>query len=127
MGSMPLKFLLDENLRDRGLWAAITQHNAKSDEGLDVVRVGDADGPPLGILPDPELIAWAAANGRILVGLDKSTLPSHLANFLNAGNQSPGVIFLRTDLTRNDVLELLILIAHACEATEWANTYRWIP
>ena len=70
---MPLELLLDENLRDRGLWAAITQHNAK--RGLDVVRVGDADGPPLGIL-DPELIAWAAANGRILVGLDKSTLVS---------------------------------------------------
>ena len=123
---MPLKLLLDENLRDRGLWAAITQHNTTSDEGLDVVRVGDADGPPLGIL-DPELIAWAAANGRILVGLDNSTLPSHLADFLNAGNQSPGVIFLRTDLTRDDVLELLILIAHASEAAEWANTYRWIP
>ena len=126
MRSRPLKLLLDENLRDRGLWAAITQHNAKSDEDLDVVRVGDADGPLLGIL-DPELIAWAAANGRILVGLDKSTLPSHLANFLNAGNQSPGVIFLRTDLTRNDVLELLILIAHASKSAEWANTYRWIP
>ena len=126
MGSMPLKLLLDENLRDRGLWAAITQHNGPSDEVLDVVRVGDSDGPALGIR-DPELIAWAAGNGRILVGLDKSTLPGHLAEFLNAGNQSPGVIFLRTDLTRNDILELLILIAHASEAAEWANTYRWIP
>lgn len=126
MASMPLQLLLDENLRDRGFWAAIVQHNANSDEKLDVVRVGDPNGPALGIR-DPELIAWAVANGRILVGLDKSTLPGHLAEFLNAGNQSPGVIFLRTDLTRHDICELLILISHASEAAEWANTYRWIP
>ena len=123
---MPIPLLLDENLRDRGLWAALSQHNATSNEALDVVRVGDPDGPPLGIR-DPELIAWAAANGRILVGWDKSTLPGHLADFLNVGNQSPGVIFLRTDLTRTAILELLILITHASEAGEWANTYRWIP
>lgn len=123
---MPLQLLLDENLRDGGLWSAISQHNAASDVKLEVVRVGDPDGPPLGIR-DPELIAWAAANGRVLVGLDKSTLPGHLADFLNAGNQSPGVIFLRSDLTRTDILELLTLIAHASEAAEWANTYRWIP
>lgn len=123
---MPLKLLLDENLRDQALWLAIVRHNSESADVLDVVRVGDRDGPKLGI-KDPELLAWAAAEGRILIGLDKSTLPRHLSEFCASRNRSPGVIFLRNDLSIGDVVELLSLITHASEAHEWENTYRWIP
>ena len=45
---MPLRFLLDENLRSRALWAAIQQHNAHSPLTLDTVRVGDPSAPPTG-------------------------------------------------------------------------------
>lgn len=46
---MPLKLLLDENLRDNALWQAIVRHNSKTVDVLDVVRVGDRDGPKMGI------------------------------------------------------------------------------
>jgi hypothetical protein len=123
---MPLKLVLDENLRDHSLWLAIDRHNAESTDLLDVVRVGDGDGPKLGV-HDPELLAWAAAEDRILIGLDKGTLPRHLSDFCAAGKRSPGVIFLRSDLSIVELVELLALVTHASEAHEWENTYRWIP
>ncbi len=44
---MPLRFLLDENLRGRALWQAIQQHNARGANTLDIVRVGDPPDLPL--------------------------------------------------------------------------------
>ncbi len=124
--NMPLKLLLDENLRDTRIWSAIAQHNAISDEALDVIRVGDRNGPALGI-QDPDVIDWAASSGRIIIGLDKTTLPSHLANFRRAGKHSPGIVLLRSDLSVPEIVELLGLISYATEPGEWANTFRWIP
>ncbi|MEK6262260.1 MAG: hypothetical protein AABP62_26990 [Planctomycetota bacterium] len=74
---MPLKLLLDENLRPDGLWLAIQTRNATEPHPLDIVRVGDAETLPCSV-DDLEIIRWAAVHGRLLVSLDKSTLPRHL-------------------------------------------------
>ena len=54
---MPLTFLLDEHLRGP-LWQAILQHNLRSDNLLDVMRIGDEATVPLGT-DDPGVLLWA--------------------------------------------------------------------
>jgi hypothetical protein len=35
-------------------------------------------------------LLWAEREGRVLVTLDRHTMPGHLANHLRAGHNSPG-------------------------------------
>lgn len=56
---MPLRFLLDENLRGP-LWNAILRHNVRGIDVLDIVCVGDVSAPPLHAL-DPDILVWAEA------------------------------------------------------------------
>jgi len=123
---MPLKLLLDENLRDRRLWSTIANLSDPDCGSLDIIRVGDAGGPPLGI-SDNDLIAWAAEHNRVLIGLDKATLPAHLQAFCIKGAYSPGIILLRGNLPINETVELLELVSNVSTEQEWANTCRWIP
>ena len=86
---MALKFLIDENVRNRPS-STIRRHNDRGMPPIDSVEVGGPVAPPLGTL-DPQLVAWAEAEDRILVSLDRRTLPTVLANHLSGGGHSPGV------------------------------------
>ncbi len=90
---MDVRFLLDEHLRGQ-LWQALRWHNQRGAYPLDVVRVGDPADLPHGT-PDPEILAWAEREGRILVSADRGTLPGHLADHLSAGRHVPGLFLLR--------------------------------
>ena len=85
---MELRYLLDEHLRGP-LWRAVQWHNRRGLWPIDVARVGDPADLPLGSL-DPEILLWAEREGRIVVSHDRETLPTHLADHLNAGHRSPG-------------------------------------
>ena len=91
---MPLAFLLDENIRGP-LWQYIRRHNARGVNPLDAVRVGDVPDLPLAS-GDPEIIAWAARENRILISFDEHTLAAHLTAYMAAGNHSPGILIPRT-------------------------------
>ncbi len=62
-------------------------------------------------LPDPEVLAAAAREGRILVSHDHRTMPVHFANFI-AIQQSPGVFLLAQDLLTRIAVEELLLGTH---------------
>jgi len=77
-------------------------------------------------LPDPEVLAAAAREGRILVSHDHHTMPMHFANFI-ATQQSPGVFLLAQDLLIRITVEELLMIWEASEAEEWLNTLQYLP
>ena len=77
-------------------------------------------------LPDPEVLAIAAREGRILLSHDHRTMPVHFANFI-ATQQSPGVFLLSQDLPTRIAVEELLMIWEASEAEEWANTLQYLP
>ena len=77
-------------------------------------------------LPDPEVLAVAARDGRILVSHDHHTMPMHFANFI-ATQQSPGVFLLSQDLPIRIAVEELLMIWEASEAEEWSNTLQYLP
>ena len=123
-----LKLLLDENLRSDALWQAIvTQCEFRNLlEATDITRVGGDDAPALGTLDDV-LLKWSATAGRVLVSLDKTTLPNFLTECLKEGGHSPGIIILHGGLTIPKMAELLITISYAGDAAEFADQCNWVP
>jgi hypothetical protein len=122
---MPLKLLLDENLRADAIWHAVLQHQASGDAPLDIVRVGNAPAPALSAR-DSQILEWAAGEERI-VSHDLSTLPALLAAFLAPGRRIPGVILLRSGLKVPQIVDLLVLVTYASSADEWENRCTWQP
>jgi hypothetical protein len=120
-----LTYLLDEHLRGP-LWWAIQRHNARSSDLIDAVRVGDADGPPLGT-EDPDLLLWAEQAGRILVTFDEHTFPGFLADHLRSGRKSPGIFTVRPGMHLPDVVEFLALATLVSEPAEWQNRIAYVP
>jgi hypothetical protein len=121
---MPLLYVLDEDLRGL-LWCYIVRYNARGVDPIDIVRVGDLEALPLGIL-DPQILQWCETHGRIFVTHDKSTSPVHLQDHLAAGRHCPG-IFLVRDVRMADVVAFLAIAAHASEPSEWQDQYFYIP
>lgn len=122
---MPIRFLFDEHLRVR-LLAAVARHNAAGGHPIDATQVGDPPDLPLGT-PDPDVLAWAAANDYVLVTRDVSTMTTHLVARLAAGGHSPGVIVFRSWLSIGQIVAELELIAHAGDPADYADTVTFIP
>jgi predicted nuclease of predicted toxin-antitoxin system len=123
--SMPLAFLLDENLPGR-LVKALKRHNAEGIDVVDIVRVGEPEDLPLGT-DDQSILVWVERENRILITRDKTTVPTHLADYHSTGGSSPGVFILRPGYGVPDILEFLILVAHATDAYEWKDRIEFIP
>lgn len=122
---MPLRFLLDENLRG-DLWGALKDHNARGQYPVDTMRVGDSPAPPLGS-SDADLLLWAEQEGRILVTLDKNTMPGHLRKHLQGGRHSPGVFLVRLSSTVGEVVFYLAAAAYASDPVDWLDRFVYIP
>lgn len=123
---MPLSFLLDEQLRAGPLWRAIHHHNAGGTYLLDAAQVGDPLDLPRGT-SDADILLWAAREGRLVLSLDQSTLPTHLADHLRSGLHSSGILIIRQAGTMREIIEHLALIAHAGDAADYENTIVYIP
>jgi hypothetical protein len=78
-------------------------------------------------VPDPEVLALAVAQDRILVSHDSQTMPRHFADFLQAGNSSPGVLLVPQRLPVGAAIEELVLIWAASDSDEWRNRILRIP
>jgi hypothetical protein len=75
-------------------------------------------------LLDPEVLALAAQEGRILVTHDKRTMPGHFAEFIEQ-QDSPGVFVVPQDMAVAAAIEELVLI-WAASAPESGLTASYI-
>jgi hypothetical protein len=92
----------------------------------DAIQVVDPPDLPRGS-QDPDILIWAEGEARILVSHDLSTLPRFLADHIRAGRHSPGIFLIRHGTTLCEVVDFLVLVAHASEPWEWADRCRFIP
>jgi len=76
---------------------------------------------------DPDVLAWAAVQGRIVVTHDVSTMTDHAYERILTGQPMPGVIAIPATVPRATIIDELILIAHATTAQEWDNAVRYLP
>ncbi len=77
-------------------------------------------------VPDPDVLALAAGEGRILVSHDFQTMPAHFRRFTQF-RRSPGVLLIRQDLPIGQAVESLVLIWEASEPDEWVNRVCLVP
>ncbi len=75
---------------------------------------------------DPEVLAIAAQQKRILVSHDRKTMPLEFAEFI-IEKQSSGVIIVSRKLSIEVVIEELLLIWAASSAEEWVNRIAKLP
>lgn len=75
-------------------------------------------------LSDPEVLALAAASGRIVVSSDQNTMPGHFGTFTEA-HESPGVIIVPQSVRLSRAIDEVIAIWRE-EGEELRNRIRWV-
>jgi len=91
---------------------------------LDVV-IAHEEG--LSEVPDPELLMWAAAVNRVIFTHDRSTMPKHAADLLNAGKRITGVIIVPQHWSIGRAINDLEEIIICTEASDWENVVCHLP
>lgn len=109
---MPIRFQADADL-NQIIVAAVLRR-------LPEVDFRTATEAGLSGLTDPEVLALAARDGRILVTHDQTTMPVHFGDFITK-TASSGVIIVPQSLAVGEVVEALALIWAASQAKEWTS------
>jgi predicted nuclease of predicted toxin-antitoxin system len=109
---MKLRFQADNDLDQR-----IVVATKRLDPAIDFQT---ASARSLHDVDDPDVLALAAREGRILVSHDRKTMPDHFGEFI-ASQTSPGVIIVSQKMAIGRAAELLHLLWAASEAEEYAN------
>lgn len=81
----------------------------------------------LSAFSDPELLAWAANAGRIIVTHDRKTMPGHAADRMAAGEKISGVFVVSRRLPISQVIDDLELMVTCSLENEWENIVRYLP
>ena len=115
---MIIRFQADADLNQ-----AIVDATTRREPGLDFQTAQDAD---LEGVQDPEVLARAAREGRILVSHDAKTMPRHFGDYITHST-SPGVFIVPQHLPVRVAAEELLLIWSATEASEWVNRICRLP
>jgi predicted nuclease of predicted toxin-antitoxin system len=92
---------------------------------LDLVRVQEAG---LRTASDPEVLEWAASEGRILLTHDRKTMTKFAYERVSAGLPMAGVVVIRNRPGQIGLMvEEILLVALASEADEWKDQVRFLP
>ncbi|MGO9260867.1 MAG: hypothetical protein ACLQU1_31850 [Bryobacteraceae bacterium] len=78
-------------------------------------------------IADPGVLRLAMAQGRSLISHDENSMPGHFRDFLDNGNQIPGVLMVPQEARVGRVIESILSIWIASEADEWIDRIVWLP
>lgn len=81
----------------------------------------------MGEATDPQLLIWAAREGRVIVTHDRKTMPMHAADLVSAGDNIAGLLVVPRRLSLQRVLEDLELMITCSENDEWLNVIHYLP
>ena len=115
---MKVRFQADNDLRKSIVRGAIRREPR--------IDFRSAQSAHLDDVTDPNVLALAAHESRILVSHDFKTMPYHFRRFTEC-QKSPGVLLIRQDLPVGDAIESLLLIWEASEPEDWENRLCLVP
>ena len=115
---MKVRFLADADL-NKGVVRGVLRR----EPSLDFLT---AQAAGLRRMTDPEVLALAAEQQRVLVSHDVNTMPAHFRAYRNVGKHSAGVFLVHQSLDIGTAVDEL-LIWRASEASEWENRLVWLP
>ena len=114
-----LRQLIDQDFNHhilRGLTARIPDLDAMTARHAGLSRASD-----------PDLLAWAASEGRVLVTHDKKTMPDHAAERLAGGERVAGVLIIPRRLSITEVIDELEIVVECSEADDWEGVIKYLP
>ena len=114
-----LRLLADENFNGDIVRALLLRQ-----PDLDIVRVQDVG---LAGVDDPDILAWAAANDRIILTHDRATLPDYAYERLAVGENMPGVFIVNDRFPVGDATREILLLIAVSEPPEWSDRVVYLP
>lgn len=112
---MKIKFQADNDLNEH-IIDAVLRLNPVID-----FQTAPAAGLHIGV-PDEQVLALAAQEGRIVVSHDFATMPYHFANFV-MNQSSPGLILVSQRFSISHAANSLHLVWEASAADEYTDRY----
>jgi hypothetical protein len=114
-----LRLLADENFN-----GDIVRGLLLRQPDLDLVRVQDVG---LAGAEDPDVLAWAAENNRIVLTHDRATMSDHAYERVAAGERLAGVFILNDRLPVGRAIDEILLMVQCTEQAEWTGRAVHVP
>ena len=114
-----LRLLSDENFNGDIVRGLLLCH-----PDLDLHRVQDVG---LEAAEDPTILAWAAANNRIVLTHDRATMPDFAYARVVTGQPMPGVFVLDDRLSVRQAIDEILLLEGCSEQAEWVGLVVYLP
>jgi predicted nuclease of predicted toxin-antitoxin system len=91
---------------------------------LDLIRVQDVG---LARADDTTILAWAAAENRILLTHDRATMPDFAFTRVIAGQPMLGVFVVHDRMSIRQAIDELLLMDACSEQGEWSGLVVYLP
>jgi predicted nuclease of predicted toxin-antitoxin system len=114
-----IRFLTDQNFNNK-----IVRGAGLLEPKLDIICIQDteADGAN-----DPEVLAWAARQNRVVLTHDRKTMPNFAKLRASAGERMPGVVVVDDWLGIGLAIDDLLLIAECSDPEELQGRVIYVP
>ena len=76
---------------------------------------------------DPEVLAWAAEEDRVLLTHDVTTMTRHALDRIARGESMLGVIAVHPRLPIGSVVDDLVLVVSCSFSEDWVNQIQFLP
>jgi predicted nuclease of predicted toxin-antitoxin system len=114
-----LRLLTDEDFDGR-----LTNALRARVPGIDLVRAQDTG---LMRTPDPDILARAAADGRIVLTHDRNTMTGFASTRVHAGQPMPGLFVVDRQASSGQVLSDLEAMVESSEMDDWRDQIIFVP
>jgi hypothetical protein len=114
-----VRFLADEDLD-----SDIIDGLRSREPAIDVLDVKEAG---LRTTKDPALLELAALQGGIVISHDRRTMTRYFGERLAAGKSNPGLFIVPQRRAIAEVIESLLLVWSASQASEWRDAIVYLP
>jgi hypothetical protein len=114
-----LLLLSDENFNGDIVRGLFRRHS-----DLDLVRVQDVG---LSHTPDPDILEWAATQGRVLLSHDVSTVPPAAYQRVGDGRPMPGVLIVPDRMPIGQAIDEILFLSVDVEPGEWNDQVVFLP
>jgi predicted nuclease of predicted toxin-antitoxin system len=114
-----LRLLIDQDLDHVILRALLLRV-----QNLDVITAHQAG---LSNASDPELLAWAAEQERVVITHDRRTMPYHATSRIARAEKIAGIIIVSRQLPVSQVINDLEIIVLCSDMVEWENIVKHLP
>ena len=114
-----LRLVSDENFNGDIVRGLLRRHAE-----LELVRVQD-----VGLMqtPDPDILEWAASQGRLLLSHDVSTVPPAAYERVGDGKPMPRVFIVPDRMPIGQAIDEILFLCLEAEPGEWKDQVLFLP